>query len=199
MLRPTLTASALAALLLATACDQNPTQRAQNDQRAADQQQAMRDTTPPPAPPAEPAPPPETTAPPPGATDDTASPPGTSSAIGDELAQATGAKTTITKEELDTAQKIRDVADPGTTLANAAVKTKDGEAVGEVRSVVVGKDGKAEAVVVEVGGFLNVGERAVSLKPNKFTYLPTRKILVTEVTKAELEKMPPAKEPVTTP
>lgn len=201
MLRPTLTASALAALLLATACDQNPsTQQAQN-QRAAEQQQAMRDTALPAPPPAtEPAPAPEAVAPDASAPPpDTTAPGSTSSAIGNEIAQATGTKATFTKEELDAAQKTRDVANPGTTLANAAVKTKDGEAVGEVRNVLVDKSGKAEAVVVEVGGFLNVGERAVSLKANKFTYLPSRNILVTEVTKAELEKLPEAKPAPATP
>jgi len=206
MLRPTLTASALAALLLATACDQNPSQRAQNNQ-PTDQQQAMRDTTPtaPPATEPAPAPPPETTASSqrPSATRHRPfarrSGPGPASAVGNELAQATGTKTTITKEELAKGQKLTDVANPGTTLANAAVKTMAGEPVGEVRSVVVGKSGKADAVIVEVGGFLNFGERAVELKPNKFTYLPERNILVTEVTKAELEKMPVAKEPATTP
>lgn len=178
MLRPTLTASALAALMLCTACDQNPsTQRAQ-DQQAQDQQ-AMRDTAP--------APQVEPTAP---VTD---TPAGPSSAVGNEIDQATGAQATFTEEELASAQKIGDVADPGTTLANAAVKTKAGEAVGEVRSVVVGKDGKADQVVVEVGGFLNVGERAVALKANQFTYLPSRNILVTEVNKADLEKLPAAK------
>lgn len=184
MLRPTLTASALAALLLATACDQNPAQRA--DQRSADQQ-AMNE---PAAPPAEPAPP---------ATDTPAAPSSTGSEISNEIDQATGTTATFTEQELASAQKVKDVADPGTTLATAAVKTKAGEPVGEVRSVVVGKDGKAEAVVVEVGGFLNVGERAVSMKASKFTYLPSRNILVTEVTKAELEKLPAEKAPAKTP
>lgn len=193
MLRPTLTASALAALLLATACDQNPSQRAQN----TEQQQAMKDTAPTPPPATEPAPPP---APEPTTTTDNTTPPtGPASAIGNELAQATGTNAKITKEEIAKGQKVRDIANPGTTLANAAVKTTLGEPVGEVRSIVVGKDGKADAVVVEVGGFLNVGERAVSLKPAKFTYLPERNILVTEVTKAELEHLPAAKEPVKTP
>jgi len=185
MLRSSLTASALAALMLCTACDQNPSTKSAQDQQAAqEQQQAMRDTAPAPVP--EPAP-----VPAPTDTTDTAQ--GPSTAVGNELDQATGAKATFTSEELAGAQKIGDVVDPGTTLANAAVKTKDGEAVGEVRSIVVGKDGKADQVVVEVGGFLNVGERAVALKANQFTYLPARKILITEVKKADLEKLPPAK------
>jgi len=45
-------------------------------------------------------------------------------------------------------------------------------------------------VIVEVGGFLNVGERGVSIDAAKFTYLKDRNILVAAVTKADVEQMP---------
>jgi hypothetical protein len=75
------------------------------------------------------------------------------------------------------------------------VKTADGQAIGEVRSVVVGPNGKANAVIVEVGGFLNVGERAVSIDAKAFTYLKDRNILVAALSKSDIEKMPVAPPP----
>ena len=65
-----------------------------------------------------------------------------------------------------------------------------GEAVGEVRSVTMASNGKATAVNVEVGGFLNVGERVVAIGADRLTYLKDRKILVVALSKAEIEKMP---------
>jgi hypothetical protein len=84
------------------------------------------------------------------------------------------------------------VPSPATTFSTAGVKTSSGEALGEVRSVVVGPDGKADAVIVEVGGFLNVGERTVSIEAKRFTYLKDRNILVGALDKSEVEKMPTA-------
>ena len=72
------------------------------------------------------------------------------------------------------------------------MKTASGDTVGEVRSVDVGPDGKAVAVVIEVGGFLGVGERAVSIEAKKFTYLKDRNILVVMLAKADIESLPPA-------
>jgi hypothetical protein len=50
----------------------------------------------------------------------------------------------------------------------------------------------ASAIVVEVGGFLNSGERLVSINASRFTYLADRNILVVAASKEEIEKLPPA-------
>lgn len=109
-----------------------------------------------------------------------------------ELTQATGQNVQITAGEMAAGTQADKVADAKTKFATAAVKSRAGEAVGEVRSVTVGSDGKASAIVVEVGGFLNSGERLVSLNASRFTYLPDRNILVTAASKEEIEKLPPA-------
>ena len=109
---------------------------------------------------------------------------------GNEVEQAAGPAVALTQEEIAAGLNGKDVPSPATTLSTAAVKTPAGEALGEVRSVVVGPDGKATAVIVEVGGFLNVGERGVSIDAAKFTYLKDRNILVVAVTKADVEQMP---------
>jgi hypothetical protein len=109
-----------------------------------------------------------------------------------EVEQASGSTATITPSELAAGLNARDVPNPATSLSTASVKTTDGQTVGEVRSVVVGASGKADAIHVEVGGFLNVGERAVSIEAQKFTFLKDRNILVVSLAKSDIEKLPVA-------
>lgn len=154
-----LTTSAVAALLVGTACDQQPTPKAEQQPSA------------------------ESTAP------STAE--RTAAEAANEIEQVAAPQIEITPAELASGVNGADVDNPQTTLATAAVKTSNGEAVGEVRSVVVGPDRKADAVIVEVGGFLNVGERAVAIEASKLTYLKERNILVASVAKSDIEKMPP--------
>ena len=111
---------------------------------------------------------------------------------GNEVEQAAGVDATITTAEMSAGLKAEDVPSPATTLSTASVKTASGKALGEVRSVVVGSDGRASAVIVEVGGFLNVGEHPVSIDASKITYLKDRNILVAAVSKDDVEKMPVA-------
>lgn len=166
MLRTTLFATtAIAASLLMVGCEQKATQQAQDKQ---DQQSELA---------AQPAP---------TAAERTAA------EAANEVEQAAAPTAQITPAELASGLNAKDVPNPAQTLSTAAVKTSDGQAVGEVRSVVVGANGKADAVVVEVGGFLNVGERAVSIEATKFTYLKDRNILVAAVSKSDIEKMPVA-------
>ena len=48
-------------------------------------------------------------------------------------------------------------------LIGTSVRNKAGETIGDVNDVVLGKDGKIEAVVLGVGGFLGIGERQVAV------------------------------------
>jgi hypothetical protein len=167
MLKTALLAStALAVLLVTTAC--GPKQEAQAPQSQAEQAADIATT--------EPATAVERTA----------------AEAGNEVEQAAAPATAFTSEELAGGLNARDVPSPATTFSTAGVKTSSGEALGEVRSVVVGPDGKADAVIVEVGGFLNVGERTVSIEAKRFTYLKDRNILVGALDKSEVEKMPTA-------
>jgi hypothetical protein len=120
----------------------------------------------------------------------------TAAEAGNEVEQAAAPNAVITPAEIAGGLNAQDVPNPATSLSTAAVRNTNGEALGEVRSVVVGPDGKAQAVIVEVGGFLNVGERAVSIEAKRFTYLKDRNILVGALEKAEVEKMPTAPAPV---
>jgi len=167
MLKSTfLASSALAVLLLCTACEQQTTPQAQK--QAADAQSLE-------------------TQPAPTTAEQAAS------EAANEVEQAVAPNSEITPAELAAGINGEDVPNPEATLSTASVKTSSGQSLGEVRSVVVGSDGKADAVVVEVGGFLNVGERAVAIEANKFTYLKDRNILVAAVAKSDVEAMPAVK------
>jgi len=163
MLRTTLlVSSALAASLLTTACEQKTPEAQQKDSQTSELA-------------AQPAP---------GAAERT------TAEAANEVEQVAAPNAQITPTELAAGLSAKDVPNPATTLSTASVKTSDGQALGEVRSVVVGPDGKATAIIVEVGGFLNVGERGVSIDATKFTYLKDRNILVAAVAKSDVEKMP---------
>jgi len=167
MLRATLLASSALAALLLTAC--GPQDNTQAQQQSKDNQVSELATTPAP-----------------NAAERTAA------EAGNEIEQAAAPDAQITATELAAGISAEDVPSPATTLSTASVKTSSGQSVGEVRSVVVGPDGKADAVIVEVGGFLNVGEHPVSIEAKKFTYLKDRNILVGALTKADVEKLPVA-------
>jgi hypothetical protein len=113
----------------------------------------------------------------------------TATGMTNEVAQAVDANAIVTSAEIATGLPAAKVPNPATTLSTATVKTSAGDILGEVRSVVVAPDGMAKAVIVEVGGFLNVGERAVSIDAARLTYLKDRNLLIAAVTKAEIEKM----------
>jgi len=165
MLRTTLLASSAAAVLLLTACGPQDNPQAQNTSDQTSQLAAQ---------------------PAPNVVERTAA------EAANEVEQASAPDAQITAAELAAGIGARDVPNPQATLSTAAVKTSSGQALGEVRSVVVGPDGKADAVIVEVGGFLNVGEHPVSIDAKKFTYLKDRNILVAAVTKTDVQNMPVA-------
>lgn len=107
-----------------------------------------------------------------------------------ELDQAVAPDADFTAAELAAAVPLSSIDHPAEELRDAAVKNTAGEALGEVDSVVLNTDGSPQAVNVEVGGFLGVGERVVPLKATQMVYLEQRDILVTTASKAEVESLP---------
>ncbi|EJN05578.1 PRC-barrel domain-containing protein [Phyllobacterium sp. YR531] len=92
------------------------------------------------------------------------------------------------------------VAAPGQVLTTGLIgqavynSTKDDAAsIGEVKDVVLNPEGRAEAAIIGVGGFLGVGEKevAVGLDQLSWTERPDKKRwLVIATTKEELDKAP---------
>jgi hypothetical protein len=76
----------------------------------------------------------------------------------------------------------------GTTVYGA-----DDKKIGEIGDVVLNKDGKIDAVVVDVGGFLGVGEKQVAVGMDNLAFLADEsgnKYLYTEFTEDQLKAQP---------
>lgn len=54
-------------------------------------------------------------------------------------------------------------------LIGTDLKTSDGESVGEISDLIIDQDGKIGAVLVNVGGFLAMGEKSVAIDWNAVT------------------------------
>lgn len=77
-----------------------------------------------------------------------------------------------------------DVQNPKQTLVGAKVKDNKGEALGEVKAVKLGPDGKIASV--DVG----MGAKTVALNADSLTYAQADKTLTSAQTKAEIEAKP---------
>ena len=113
--------------------------------------------------------------------------------IGTEIAKPVGSGDTITAADMKSAMSLSKVKDAKDKLASAKVDDPKGNVIGPVKEVITGKSGAPTAIHVDVGGWLGVGERVVSMKPTNFTYIPDRGILVTKMSKAAIEKLPAVK------
>ncbi|CDX52033.1 PRC-barrel domain-containing protein [Mesorhizobium plurifarium] len=87
--------------------------------------------------------------------------------------------------------------DPGKIRAEELVGTTvygaNDAKVGEIGDVVLTKDGKVDAVIVDVGGFLGIGEKEVAVGMDKLSFMQDRsgsKYLYTNFTKDQLEAQP---------
>lgn len=69
---------------------------------------------------------------------------------------------------------------------------EEGEAIGEVKDVVINEAGATEALVVGVGGFLGIGEKDVAVNFDRASWSERdgSKILVVSMTKQDLEAAP---------
>lgn len=69
---------------------------------------------------------------------------------------------------------------------------EEGEAIGEVKDVVINAAGATEALVIGVGGFLGIGEKDVAVNFDRASWSERdgSKILVVSMTKADLEAAP---------
>jgi hypothetical protein len=83
------------------------------------------------------------------------------------------------------------IHNPAQALATAQIKNRLGQAIGTVSSVDVGPDGVARAVHADVGGFLGIGEHRVAIKASSLSYLKSRDLLVTTMTKKQIEALTP--------
>lgn len=90
----------------------------------------------------------------------------------------------ITTPEPTAGQPLTDVQNANKTLVGAKVQDSKGEAVGEVRSVKLGPDGKVASVNVKIG------TRTVALQADSLTYAQADNTLTSAQTKAEIQATP---------
>lgn len=78
-------------------------------------------------------------------------------------------------------------------LVGATVKNANGESIGEIHEVVLGNDGRAEGLIVDVGGFLGINEKPVMVRWSDVTIRSDSNGSVTVATsmdKSQLEQLP---------
>jgi hypothetical protein len=79
-------------------------------------------------------------------------------------------------------QPLTDVQNADKALVGAKVQDSKGEAVGEVKSVKLGPDGKVASVDVKIG------TRTIALQADSLTYAQADNTLTSAQTKAEIQK-----------
>lgn len=86
------------------------------------------------------------------------------------------------------------VQPPGTVdadkLIGRNIKNPQGETIGEVSSVLIGRDGRIEAVIVGVGGFLGIGQRDVAIDWDQLQIRDDGRTVVADMTKDQLRALP---------
>ena len=108
---------------------------------------------------------------------------------GNEIDKAVGPDRPVTDAELKSAVALGTIKNPAQALATAQIKNREGQAIGTVSAVDVAPDGKAEAIHVDVGGFLGLGEHRVAIRAANFVYLKSRDLLVTSMSKDQIKAL----------
>ena len=78
-------------------------------------------------------------------------------------------------------------------LVGATVKNAKGDSIGEIHEVVLGPDGRAEGLVIDVGGFLGINEKPVLVKWSDVKIQADSNggiVVATNLDKSQLEKLP---------
>jgi hypothetical protein len=72
----------------------------------------------------------------------------------------------------------------------------DGNSVGEISDLLIGSDGSIQNVLVDVGGFLGIGQRTVAIDMNQLQMAQgdAGEELVVNMTKEQIENLPPVEQ-----
>lgn len=119
----------------------------------------------------------------------------------DETAQAPAANdNAATTDTMSTAAIDKSTLSPFDTaavraedLVGTTVYGADDANVGEIGDVVVSQDGKVDSIIIDVGGFLGMGEKEVAVGMDNLSFMTDKdgnKYLYTNMTKEQLEAQP---------
>jgi len=78
-------------------------------------------------------------------------------------------------------------------LVGTTVYGANDENIGEIKDIVLTKDGKVDAVIIDVGGFLGMGEKPVAVGFDNLAFMADKdgkKYLYTNFSKEQLDKQP---------
>jgi sporulation protein YlmC with PRC-barrel domain len=78
-------------------------------------------------------------------------------------------------------------------LVGATVKNANGESIGEIHEVVLGSDGRAEGLIIDVGGFLGINAKPVLVKWSDVTIQSDSNgnvVVATNMDKDQLKQLP---------
>ena len=125
----------------------------------------------------------------------TAAPKSTNTTAANKTEQASADKDQISADEMKKAVTLTKVEMPKETLASAKIDDRAGEHIGQVQDVVLDAKGNPSALHVDVGEFLGGGSHVVTINSSRLSYLPDRKLVVANLTKAQIRALPMVKEP----
>ena len=75
-------------------------------------------------------------------------------------------------------------------LIGAQVRNDQGERIGKIEDMIVSPDGKVTMAVLEVGGFLGIGDRRVAIPLEQFSSLSAGKAVLPGATRSALKSLP---------
>jgi len=78
-------------------------------------------------------------------------------------------------------------------LVGATVKNAKGDSIGEIHEVVLGSDGSAQGLIIDVGGFLGINEKPVLVRWSDVTIRSDSNgsvVVATSMDKSQLEQLP---------
>ena len=130
-----------------------------------------------------------------GSSNAKAAPKSTNASAANKTDTTAADKDQITAAEMKKAVSLTKVEMPKETLASAKIDDRAGEHIGQVQEVVLDAKGNPSALHVDVGEFLGSGPHVVTINSSRLTYLPDRKLVVANMTKAQIRGLPTLKEP----
>ena len=95
----------------------------------------------------------------------------------------------FTKDELKAAVLVSTMKDAKDKFAAAKIDDAKGNVIGPVKDVVIGKTGMPTALHVDVGAWLGVGTRIVSINAKKVSYIQDKDTLITKMSKTQVGKL----------
>ena len=129
----------------------------------------------------------------PAATAEIESTPGTTPEMTDPEAAAPDIDSSTTAATPPELQPVDPALISAEKLVGTNVKVADDTKVGEIGDVILGKDGKIEAYVIDVGGFLGIGEKPVAMSASGLQVMADaagEMVIYSPFTKEQLESQP---------